>query len=123
MEFSADQIEFSAADGVARAAFKAAAESYLILSRTLAPDEQDTKLGMDQIHIELNDQKNSTYGGVAIGSFNSSRLEFCLNNRSSGNVGVTKIAVQFNLTSERLFKLREVIAVLFQGAPNFTIAS
>ncbi len=123
MEFSADQIDFSIADGVALAAFKEETGNYLILSRTLTPDEQDKKLGMEQIHIELNDQKNSTYGGVAVGSFSSSRLEFCLNNRSSGNVGVTKISVQFDLPPETFLKFREVISFLFQGAPNFTITS
>lgn len=123
MEFSAFQVEFSVANGVALATFKQNPENYLILSRTLKPDPQDRKLGMDQIYIELNDQKHSTYGGVAMGYFDSSRLEFCLNNRSSGNVGVTKISIQFNLPPERLLKLRDVISILFQGTMNFTMAS
>ena len=35
---------------------------YLLLQRTLAPDDQDRALGQDRVHIELNDR--SAYGDV-----------------------------------------------------------
>jgi hypothetical protein len=85
------------------------------------PDEQDKGLGLDQVHIELNDQRNSTYGGVATGALNTSYLEIFLNNRGSGNVGATRISVRFDLPAERFTQLREVVSKLFQGHQRFKI--
>src|SRR6266849_9598422 len=37
---------------------------YLLLQRSFMPSDQDKRLGHDRVHIELNDQYYSTYGGV-----------------------------------------------------------
>ncbi|WP_256077331.1 Imm10 family immunity protein [Massilia sp. YIM B04103] len=38
---------------------------YVLLQKTLEPDEQDEELGMDVAHIEIEDQARSGYGGIA----------------------------------------------------------
>ncbi|UMR28898.1 Imm10 family immunity protein [Massilia sp. MB5] len=38
---------------------------YVLLQKTLEPDEQDEALGMDVAHIEIEDQARSGYGGIA----------------------------------------------------------
>ena len=101
------------------AAFRGADSHYLLLTRALEHTQQDTELGHNQIHIELDDQLHSTYGGVAFGTFYPERLELALNNRGSGNVGTTIIAVTFSLIPERLAQLREVIRLLFDGHRTF----
>ncbi|NVD97302.1 Imm10 family immunity protein [Massilia sp. BJB1822] len=38
---------------------------YVLLQKTLEPDEQDEELGMNVAHIEIEDQARSGYGGIA----------------------------------------------------------
>jgi len=39
-------------------------ETYVILQRAIEPDEQDIRLGLDQLYMTINDQSRSTYGGI-----------------------------------------------------------
>ena len=39
-------------------------KKYVLLERSLVCDEQDKALGFDKVHIEVEDQIHSTYGGV-----------------------------------------------------------
>ncbi len=45
---------------------------YLLLQRTLEPDDQDRALGQDRVHIELNDR--SAYGDVEEARLENGRL-------------------------------------------------
>src|SRR4051812_47643583 len=80
MEFEAGEIQCSADHSLATAAFRGEDACYLVLTRTLRPSEQDTRTGLDEVHIELNDQLHSSYGGVAFGSLLPNRIELALNN-------------------------------------------
>ncbi len=68
-------------DGVLMAGFSddaAAPANWLILQRTLNPDEQDVQLGQDQVHLELNSQRRSCYGGVERVEFDPDKIVFSL---------------------------------------------
>jgi hypothetical protein len=123
MEFEAGDIQCSADHSLATAAFRGEDACYLVLTRTLRPGEQDTRTGLDQVHIELNDQLHLSYGGVAFGSLLPNRIELALNNRGSGNIGTTMIAVSYSLPPDRFNELRAVIRLLFNGHSHFAIAA
>ncbi|HEX8954919.1 MAG TPA: Imm10 family immunity protein [Burkholderiaceae bacterium] len=51
-----------------------APRKYVLLQKALKPDEQERKLGLDKIHIEVQDQGRSGYGGVSSIRYSPSRL-------------------------------------------------
>lgn len=116
-------MQFSADDSLASAAFLGPDQHYLILTRSLDTTEQDRLLGQDQIHIELDDQIHSSYGGVAFGSLYSGRLELALNNCGSGDVGASMIIVSFLMSADRFENLCEVTKLLFDGHSSFTVTT
>ena len=106
---------------LASAAFLGPDQHYLILTRSLHTTEQDRVLGQDQIHLELDDQIHSSYGGVAFGSLRPGCLELALNNRGSGNIGTTMIVVSFSISADRFAHLCDVTKLLFDGHSFFTV--
>ncbi len=40
-------------------------EKQVLIQKTLEPDEQDKKLGMDKIHVQVETESRSGYGGIA----------------------------------------------------------
>ena len=62
MELHASRITCRVEDGVAMLGFAdddINTTQYLLLQRTLEPDQQDRRLGMDKVHVELNSQIKS----------------------------------------------------------------
>ncbi|MCA9288429.1 MAG: hypothetical protein KDA05_07585 [Phycisphaerales bacterium] len=65
--FSATCVSAKVEAGVASIALADAADgpsSYLLLQRTLEPDERDRTLGLVGVYVELDSQQRSGYGGV-----------------------------------------------------------
>ena len=121
MHFEAIQVESAEDDdGIAFAMFRGPDHHYLALSRSLAPTEQDRHLGHDQVHVEIDDQAFSAYGGVAFGTLAPSHLSLSLDPRSSASLRVASLVVSFALSDERLCTLRAAVKVLFAGCPTFT---
>lgn len=123
MQFEALEIQFSADDSLAMVAFLGPEAHYVVLTRDLQPSAQDVRLGLDGIHIEVDDQLHSTYGGVAGGSLFSACFELVLDDQGSSQVGETSLAISFSLPPERLTQLSEVVRVLFLGCGNFVISA
>ncbi len=54
---------------------------YVLLQKTLEPDEQDEELGMAAAHIEIEDQSRSGYGGMASIAWREGELCIGLNEK------------------------------------------
>ena len=119
MALQAEEINFHPNEGgCAVAGFRGAGDNYLIVTLDLAPSEQDRSLGMDAVHIELNDQHWSCYGGIGAVSVYPRRLVIELNERGAKNLDESKISVEFELPAERRSQLRTVLGVIFDGMPS-----
>jgi hypothetical protein len=107
-------------DGCAMAAFKAANGDYVILSRDLESTEQDVSLGLDGVHLEVNEQGWSCYDGIAMFSLYPGMIEIALNAEGADAVGHERIKVRYDLIPGRRTQLRSVIRGMFEGFVNFS---
>jgi hypothetical protein len=107
----------------ATAGFRAADDSYLLLSRSLSPTEQDKSLGLDGVHIELNDQGFSCYDGVLSAVIYRPQLEFVLNEKGIRNLKSSSIEVTMELPPERFCQLKQVLGVVFSKLSRFSDCS
>lgn len=84
--FKATHVFSEDTDGVKIVGFaddNAAPTQYLILQQPQQYDEQDVKLGMDKVHVEVGHQSRSTYGGIKVVTSDKGRLSFELESSAS----------------------------------------
>jgi len=62
-------------------------ESYLLLQRSLVPTNQDKRLGLDRVYIELNEQIHSAYGGIRRAQLQGDRLFLTLDSQTASKLG------------------------------------
>jgi hypothetical protein len=99
--------------------FKATDDSYLLLSRCLQPTEQDIRLGLDGVHVELSDQGFSCYDGIAAVSVFPARIRFDFNQQGSLATHQSHVEVHHDSPPERSWQLRQVLGVVFDGHPRY----
>ena len=99
--------------------FRAADDSYLLLSRSLQPTEQDKRLGHDSVHTELSDQGFSCYEGIGAVSIFPTLLRFDMNERGAEAMQQTFVEVVHDLPPERSWQMRQVLAVVFDGLNRY----
>lgn len=110
-------------NGCGTVGFRSMDESYLLLSRALSPTEQDAALGLDGVHLELNDQALSCYEGVQAVSIHPSKIAFVLNEKGIRNLKFTVIEVCFELPPERFHQLKQVLRLVFETLDHFSDCS
>ena len=87
---------------------------YLLLQRTLAPSAQDRRLGQDGIHIEINDQSNSAYGGIRRVELKEDRIVLSLGESTARAIG-SEENVEVVIDPAKNDDLRDELARLFAG--------
>lgn len=100
--------------------FRAATDEYLLISRDLEPTEQDRRLRLNGIHVELTDQGYSCYDGIASVTMLPSAIRFDLNEKGRHNLQQDFVEVVHDLRQVQLFQLRQVLALVFEGFPRYT---
>jgi hypothetical protein len=122
MRIQAEEIYFHPDDddGAATAAFRAESGDYVLLQRALEPDEQDIKLGMAGVYLEVNDQGFTAYDGIEAATLTPTSLVLELNEEGAARIGATKIMVDHDLPLERSSQLSMVVALIFDGLRRFT---
>ena len=89
---------------------------YLTFQRALEPDEQSVRLGLNRVYAERNDQGFSGYGGIESVSLFRDHLDVHLNDKGSKFMdGLSTMKVSFELDAAAFQKLREGLAVCFDG--------
>lgn len=95
-------------------------KEYLMLQRAYKFDEQDVRLGMDDVYIERNGQGWSTYGGILKFELDCDRVSVLLDENSSNKMSNERqIEVTFSLPPKRLRELRKGLAQVFEGRKCF----
>lgn len=92
-----------------------APHKYVLLQKTLEPDEQDEKLGMDVAHIEIEDQARSGYGGIVSAGMDKDGLCIHLNEKGKQFLNVAgKLLIAFENPAQKA----ELQAALQRMAEN-----
>ena len=90
-------------------------QKYLILQRTLFPDEQDIYLGLDGYYLEINDQSNSGYSVCDKVILKDNSLTFYFNKKFEVDNLVLDLSETFydkeNLNEYLFYILKDVLAV------------
>lgn len=116
MRFTASCIIWRNEDGVAELGFaddEFNTTQYLLLQRTLEPDQQDRASGFDRVHIELSDQSHSAYGDIDEVRLRMQGAAFRFDQTTAATVsnGET-IEIAFEVTAPRLQELAEQLRLL-----------
>jgi Immunity protein 10 len=106
-------------NGCLTVGFRAADDQYLLLSRSLHPSEQDRRLGLDGVHVELSDQGLSCYDGIAEVSVMPILIRFDLTEKGVRSLRVPFVEVSHDLPPERSHQMRMVLRDIFVGLERF----
>jgi hypothetical protein len=116
MKFHASRITCQVEDGVAMVGFAdddINTTQYLMLQRTLGPDQQDRRLGMDKVHIEFNSQLRSAYGNVEEVQLRKQGVVFRFDPATAAKVSSGEtIDVTMEMTAGKMKELAEQLRLL-----------
>jgi hypothetical protein len=88
---------------------------YLLLTRARRFDEQDITLGMADVHVERNGQKQSGYGGVQRIELHRDHFVLCADDRLANRLGDDTFEVEFDANQGQLTDLRDALREVFGG--------
>lgn len=89
-------------------------ENYLMIQKSLdEPDEQDVELGMDNYHIERDDQSYGGYGGVSQILLERESAEVHLDETGKKNLECDGVKVDFETDDETFELLAEKLKFIF----------
>jgi hypothetical protein len=91
--------------------------SYLLLQRTLEPDEQDIQLGQDQIHVELNSPSQSGYGGIEAIHVGHSTVRVEFTKEMAPEFGASAVEVELRTQNMQANVLNEHLKLLVGDRP------
>jgi hypothetical protein len=125
MKFHASRITCLVEDGVAMLGFAdddINTTHYLLLQRTLEPNPEDRRLGMDQVHVELNSQIQSAYGNVEEARLRKRGVVFRLDPATAAKVSDGEaIDVTIDMTPEKMKEVADQLRLLI-GEKNVRVA-
>lgn len=94
-------------------------KNYILLQRTLKPDDSDLELGHDSIHVTIGDQNCSGYGGVKRFVLGASQASLHLASAFADELNIDKEHMIFLQYSELdVSALRDHLQVLFAKSPD-----
>jgi hypothetical protein len=64
---------------------------YVLLQRTLGPDEQDRALGHDRVHLQVNSESKSGYSDVEEAVLSRDRLSLRFNQETARRIGIDDV--------------------------------
>jgi hypothetical protein len=94
---------------------------YLTLQRGHAFDEQDKRLGLANVYIERNDQRNSMYGGIEHCELLPGSIRFHFDEDGAKVMhGLRRMEITFVASSEKLVALSAALRRCFEGLGRFS---
>jgi hypothetical protein len=95
-------------------------ERYLLVQRGKSPQAQDVALGLDGYHVEVDDQRQSSYGGIKRFELFRDHAVVEFEDEASSVFGDKKvIVIGFTLRERQLDQLRDCLAKIFNGYECF----
>jgi len=92
-----------------------------MLQRAHSFDDQDRCLGMANVYVERDDQRNSMYGGIAHCELLSGRFRVLFDEQGAKAMhGVEEMEITFVASSERLLALRLALRRCFEGFSHYS---
>jgi len=68
---------------------------YVLLQKSLMPDAQDIQLGLDGLHLEVDDQSRSAYRAIARIDLREDRARLFLTARGQAALGFASVTIAF----------------------------
>ncbi len=85
---------------------------YVLISRDIAPAQQDRELGHDRIYVEVDGQAQAGYGMLDLVRLNNHQLTIFLGGKFASNVGFDEVVVTFEVSPWQLRKLKECLSTV-----------
>ena len=126
MEFAAAAVSIDEDADLWRVAFADAEfnpRRYLLLQREKSPDPQDVELGLDGYQVEVNDQANACYGGIASFELFEDRAVITFEDDAIPGLDADEVVVRFALRPRQRDQLRTSLARIFGGSGCFLDAA
>ena len=83
---------------------------YLLLQRTLEPDDQDRALGHDTYHVEWCEQGQGIYGGIEEFALVGGGANILFTPQAAGSLGgLTQLSITFELSLREFEALRATL--------------
>jgi hypothetical protein len=96
---------------------------YLLLQRSLAPDEQDRELGQDTYHVEWCGQEYSMYGGIEEFLLGASVAKIRIAQDATEALGgLSELEITFHVGQEELEALWQGLQTIFAGSGRLSRA-
>jgi hypothetical protein len=91
-------------------------QHYLILERTHEFDQQDVRLGMADVYVELDSQSRACYGGIQRFTLHRDHVQVILDETAARHLGdVEVIEVRFDAGPSQFHELRDGLRLVFKG--------
>jgi Immunity protein 10 len=115
-EFEAAQVNSQEEDGILLVGFADDAGHYILLQRSLLPSTEDRKLGQDHVHIEMNDQHHSTYGGIKDYILSRDKLAIQFLPAAAQKIGSQlTLDIRFKITEDAFQNLKRKLSQVLAG--------
>lgn len=102
--FTANCVTFEEADGVVMIGFaddEFNTNEYVLLQRTLEPDEQDRKLGLDGVHLQVDSPNQSGYDCIRDIQVTRSTIRIEINPEAQSAFNCDEVQIMFDIDDER----------------------
>jgi hypothetical protein len=97
---------------------------YLLLTRSHEFDDQDVRLEMADVYIELDDQRHSCYGGITRFRLYRDRAHALFDETAARHLGdVGAVEVRLDAGEDQFGRLRDGLRRVFQGFACYEDAS
>jgi hypothetical protein len=94
---------------------------YLTFQRGHTFDEQDKRLGLENVYVERNDQGNSMYGGIARCELSPGRFRVLFDEKGAKVMhGLREMEITFVASSEKLSALSMALRRCFEGLVHYS---
>jgi hypothetical protein len=87
----------------------------LHFQRSYEFDEQDVALGMDQVYVERNDQRQGAYGGIEYVEVHPNRVRIVVGGQTAQRLGDSEFEIGLSLAPDEFNRLRVALQAVFEG--------
>ncbi|WP_206425332.1 Imm10 family immunity protein [Staphylospora marina] len=94
---------------------------YILFERSLEHDEQDIKLGLDRVYVEVGDQSRSSYGGIEEIAIGKNKVTIRVNDVTALHLGTEKTMKVTVSTEYDPDRVKEFLMNMFEREPSVTI--
>ncbi|HEX6396047.1 MAG TPA: Imm10 family immunity protein [Steroidobacteraceae bacterium] len=94
---------------------------YLLFQRGHAFDERDKRLGLANVYVERNDQRDGMYGGIARCELLPGKIRVLFDDKGSKVMhGLTEMEITFTASAEKISALSNALRRCFDGFIDYS---